>query len=160
MNSSISSRLQARRLTSRRPSFQPIQSIRRAVTVLDIHAADHGFARALRARATRWWGIPPASVHPMFTTPHTKSSAPSGAVVHDLCYRPLGTHPRGFDIILLNEALLLANTAHDEESGIENPPHSRRTRCDISRLSSLRLIRPGNLASLCSVVARSSSLSQ
>lgn len=119
----------------------PVNSSR-AVTVLDIHAADHGFVRALRARATRWWGISPASVHPMFTTPHTKSSAPSGAVVHDLCYRPLATHPRGFDIILLNEALLLAkHCARRREWHRESSAQVDALRHFALEL--LRLIRPG-----------------
>ena len=86
-----------------RPNQLPPQASR-VVSVLSINAADHAFATALRARASRYWGMVSGGVHATAVAPHFRSAAPDGAVVVDLCRRALPTHPRAYDIVVVSAA--------------------------------------------------------
>ena len=127
----------------------------RVMTVLVAHAPSGVLARVLRSRAMQFWGMAANGVHVMSVAAHAHSPAPAGAIVHDMCSRPLPVHPRAFDIIVLHDALSHAEKCTQWQEAHEsskrdgdgaNDSDSRRSSVLLHLLLELkRVSRPGPL---------------
>ena len=134
----------------------PPANASRAVTVLVINATDAAFVQALRERAPAYWGVGPASIRPMWTTPHMHAAnSLDGALVHSPCLQSFPFHPHAFDIVLVPNALAQAEhcerewTTHAVRMASTRPKHEPR----VSgwwhlMLELLRVLRPGPLGLL------------
>jgi hypothetical protein len=134
----------------------PPANVSRAVTVLAINASDTAFVQALRERAPAYWGIEPASIRPMWTTPHMHAAnSLDGALVHSPCVQSFPFHPRAFDIVLIPNALAQVEhcerewTTQSSRMASTRPKHEPR----VSgwwhlMLELLRVLRPGPLGLL------------
>ena len=134
----------------------PPANASRAVTVLAINATDTAFVQALRERAPAYWGIEPASIRPMWTTPHMHAAnSLDGALVHSPCLQSFPFHPHAFDIVLVPNALAQAEdcerewTTQSARMSSTRPKHEPR----VSgwwhlMLELLRVLRPGPLGLL------------
>jgi hypothetical protein len=134
----------------------PPANVSRAVTVLAINATDRAFVQALRERAPAYWGIEPASIRPMWTTPHMHAAnSLDGALVHSPCLQSFPFHPHAFDIVLVPNAL--AQAEHCEREWTTQSARMSSTRPKYEprvsgwwhlMLELLRVLRPGPLGLL------------
>ena len=126
------------------PSVRPSTS--RAIHVLNAQAKTPGLLEALRARSMRLWGIAPGGVRASSVAPiHQKQASRHHVAIirHDWCSHAFPSHPRAFDIIVVEDAPALVSTCLKRVASelVGDSPAVLRHLI----LEGLRLVRPGPL---------------